>query len=293
FLTVEAARANAKTELASYKNAADYREAQQTELAAILAEANADIDTKDSVAAMSEVVAAAKSKIDALKTDAQYTAEELAQAKDSAKAELATYKSIDDYRDAEKTAITTILANATTAIDSAANKAAVETVVTEAKSALDALKTDAQYTAEEAAALATAKDSAKTELATYKNADDYREAEKTALASILATANTTIDACENAEAVGVVVAEAKAAIDELKTAAEYEAEEAPDAGDDEPTGTPDASSKEDESTETPDDSTDGGENEGGCGSSVHGLWAALIVAMLFVGVAVLKKKREN
>ena len=66
----------AKTEIAVYKNAADYREAQQEELAAVIAEANAAIDAAADKDAVEAAVAAAKTAMDAIKTAVDLDAEE-------------------------------------------------------------------------------------------------------------------------------------------------------------------------------------------------------------------------
>ena len=238
FLTVEAAQTAAKAELAAYKNAADYREAEQLALTAILNEANAEIESKDSVAAMNAVVATAKAAIDELKTNAQYEAEEaaaaLAAAKTNAKESLETYKNEEDYRDAEIEVIGGILQNAWAEIDACADEAAINEIVEAAKAEMDEVKTKAEYEAEEdaAAALATAKADAKAELAAYKNAGDYREAEKAELAGILENANTAIDACADETAIAEAVTNAKAAMDVLKTDAQYTEEENQSSGDD-------------------------------------------------------------
>ena len=73
--------------------------------------------------------------------------------------------------------------------------------------------------------LALAKEAAIESLETYVSADDYREAEQAQLAAIITSGTTAINAAETQEAVNTALAEAKAQIDELKTAAAYEAEE--------------------------------------------------------------------
>ena len=309
FVTLAAAQEIAKAELAAYKNAADYRETEQAAIASILETANTAINACETISAINETVATAKVELDALKTDAEYTAEEfaaaLAVAKETAKADIASYKNVEDYRETEQLEIASVLEEANTRIDNAADVAAVETIVSETKATLDALKTDAEYTAEEAAAaLATAKETAKADLAAYKNADDYRTAEQAQLAAILETANAAIDACENEESINAVVVSVKTELDALKTDAEYTEEEnanssesTSDSEEDsvsesEDDSTPDSTSesKEDSSSEPESSATDSVELFG-CFGSVSGVSVTAI--LLFASVVLTKKKKEN
>ena len=70
------AKADAKAALDSYKNAADYRAAQQTELANAIAAGKAAIDAAADLAGVEAALANAKLAMDAIKTDAQLKAEE-------------------------------------------------------------------------------------------------------------------------------------------------------------------------------------------------------------------------
>ena len=285
FLTLDQIKANAKAELAAYKNADDYRANEQAILATVLTTANGEIDACGEPTAIAEIVAEAKEELDAIKTDAEYDAEEnaaaLAQAKENAKAELAAYKNADDYRTAEQVEIAGILAAASNDIDACETTDAIAVVVADVKADLDAVKTDAQLTEAEnaaAAALAQAKEDAKAELAAYKNAEDYRTAEQTQMATILADANDAIDACEDEAAIAEAVAEAKDALDALKTDAEYTEEE--NAGNEESGSTSEEESKDD------------GEAAVGCMGTVDGASAGLLVLAL-AGAAIVIKKRKN
>ena len=150
----------------------------------------------------------------------------LAQAKTDAKAELDNYKNADDYRAAEQADLANAITAGKEAIDAAADADAVATALANAKAAIDAIKTDAELTAEEAAAaLAQAKTDAKAELDNYKNADDYRAAEQADLANAITAGKEAIDAAADADAVATALANAKAAIDAIKTDAELTAEE--------------------------------------------------------------------
>ncbi|MBP3300263.1 MAG: hypothetical protein J6M34_02015 [Clostridia bacterium] len=66
-----ATKSLAKQALANYKNPADYREAQQAELRAVLQKGNAAVDAAKTVAELEETVAAAKAEMDLIKTSAQ------------------------------------------------------------------------------------------------------------------------------------------------------------------------------------------------------------------------------
>ena len=230
-LVLEQAKADAKAELAAYKSADLYYEAEQAELAAAIAAGNTAIIAADTEAKVAEELAKAKAAIDAIKTIVKYEEEAvaaLAKAKVDAKAELAAYKSADLYREAEQAQLAAAIAAGNTAIDAAATADVVAFALTTAKAKIDALKTKAQYEAEEEAALAElakAKSDAKAALASYKSADLYREAEQAQLAAAIAAGNTAIDAATSKNDISAALATAKASIDTIKTKAVYEAEE--------------------------------------------------------------------
>ena len=73
----------------------------------------------------------------------------LASAKTTAKTNLEGYKNPEDYRDAEKAQLATIVSEGKAAIDAATTVAGVDAALAHAKSLADALKTKAQYEAEE------------------------------------------------------------------------------------------------------------------------------------------------
>ena len=151
----------------------------------------------------------------------------LAQAKTDAKDALETYKDLGDYREAQQNAVILEVTLGKSAIDAADSITAVETALANAKTAIDAIKTDAQLTAEEAAAaLAQAKTNAKAELANYKDPADYRPAQQTELTNAINAGNDAIDAAADIAGVNTALANAKAAIDAIKTDAQLTAEEA-------------------------------------------------------------------
>ena len=217
-----AAKESAKTEIAAYKNAADYRTAEADTLATIVEEATAAIERAAVITEIQPIVEKAKADMDALKTDAQLTAEELAAAKETAKAEVTAYKNAADYRTAEADTLATILEEATAAIERAAVITEIQPIVEKAKADMDALKTDAQLTAEE---LAAAKETAKAEVAAYKNAADYRETEAEILASIISAADAAIENAVVITDIQPIVDKVMADMDALKTDAQLTAEE--------------------------------------------------------------------
>ena len=152
------AKTDAKDALDNYKSADDYRADEQVDLANTIADGKQAIDAATTVAEVNTALANAKAAIDAIKTDAQLTAEEaaaaLAQAKADAKDALDNYKSADDYRADEQVDLANAIADGKQAIDAAADAEAVATALANAKAAIDAIKTDAELTAEEAAAKA-------------------------------------------------------------------------------------------------------------------------------------------
>lgn len=221
------AKNTAKSELSAYKNSADYRTAQQTELATAISNGSTAIDAATTVQGVNDALSAAKTIIDGIKTNSQMTAEELSAAKTSAKLELSSYKNSADYRAAQQTELSTEIANGNTAIDSATTVQGVNNALAAAKTVIDAIKTNAQLTAEENAALLQgAKTTAKSELASYKNSADYRSAQQTELATAISNGNLAIDGATTEQGVADALAAAKAVINSIKTDAQLTEEEA-------------------------------------------------------------------
>ena len=215
------AKTAAKAALDSYKDAADYREEQKTELAAAITAGKTAIDAATTTAGVDAALAAAKEAIDAIKTDAQLTAE-LAQAKTDAKAALDSYMDPADYRAAQKDELAAAIAAGKAAIDAGTTEAGVNEALAAAEEAIDAIKTDAQLTAEE---LTQAKTEAKADLDTYKNAAGYRDAQKTELAAAIAAGKAAIDAATTEAGVNIALLNAKTAMDAIKTDAQLKVEE--------------------------------------------------------------------
>lgn len=155
--------------------------------------------------------------------------------KAQAKTALDTYKNADRYRDAQKAELSQAIADGKAAIDAAADEEAINTALTAAKTAMDAIKTDAQLDSEEATTLAEAKTAAIVDLKAYKNKDDYRSAEQAQLAKAIeegekainaVTLNTETNDLADAKAkISTALATAKTTMDTIKTDAQYVVEE--------------------------------------------------------------------
>ena len=102
--------------------------------------------------------------------------------------------------------------------DSSAKSTDIFKAVLALRETYDALKTKAEE-------LAEAKTAAVTEVSEYKVLSDYREAEQEVLKGIVSDAVAAIEAADDMAAVKAKVTEAKAAMDEIKTAAELDEEE--------------------------------------------------------------------
>ena len=163
---LEEAKTNAKSALDSYVNAEDYRDSEKTLLETTIANGKTAIDSATTTADVTAALNSAKALIDAIKTDAVLTSEELVAAKNTAKTVLDGYVSAESYREAQKAELATAIANGKTAIDESADITAVSTALNNAKAAIDAIKTDADFTAED---LLAAKNTAKAELDVYVN----------------------------------------------------------------------------------------------------------------------------
>ena len=210
----------AVAELNNYKDEEDYLEADWAIIEGIVASATDELQTATNNAGVNQIVAVAKEDMDNVPTKVQ---RELAETKTNAINEL---DAIDTsiYRQEEKEEVEAIIATAKTNINNAAAKEEVATLLANAKTAIAAVKTDAQKTEEE---LNEAKANAKAELEAYKNDEGlFRDAEVNRRLEIIASGKEAIDNAANKDAVNTALANAKGQIDALKTAAEYDAEEA-------------------------------------------------------------------
>ena len=232
------AKQTAISDLQSYTSPDLYREVEQASLASIVQSGTASINAATTVSAVQTAYSNATSQIDALKTRAEYEAEEqeLVNAKQTAIANLQNYRSPDLYREAEQASLSSIIQSGTAAINAVTDIASVNSAYNNAISQIDALKTIAQYEAEEQGqggeddpeALARAKADAKTELSEYlasKDLTQYRDEQKTELIQTAEQGNAAIEAAKTVDEVTAALADAKAALDAVKTDTQMAEEE--------------------------------------------------------------------
>ena len=217
-------KADAKAELAAYKNADDYKADEQAAIAAIVAEAQASIDACEDWTSFNQVVVDAKAAMDALWTAEKWDAA-LAVVAD-AKSELNSYKSEDNYYEAEWNEIQAIIAQASESIDAnIGDEVAIAEIVESAKSKIDVVKTSEQVEAEEMVVLA-----AKAEISEYKSEDNYNAKEWAEIVSITSKAFAELDkAMGNNERIAQIVEQAKADMDKVLTSEEADAKAFADA----------------------------------------------------------------
>ncbi|MDF2567655.1 MAG: hypothetical protein K0R90_1111, partial [Oscillospiraceae bacterium] len=151
---------------------------------------------------------------------------ELADSKAEAKNILDTYKDLNLYRNEQKAQLNSIIATAKSTIDTALDTAIVNNLLTQAKTDMDVIKTNAQLTAEEdAMELAELKVSAKSSLDSYKNTNDYRDAQKIELSTAIVNGKSAIDAASDSSEVRAAVENAKTIMDTIKTDVQLTVEE--------------------------------------------------------------------
>ena len=143
-------------------------------------------------------------------------------AKTAALEEVKNYKNDVDYRDAEKTQLSTLKETAKSEIESATSLEEVNQAVTKFKAAVDALKTKAEYEKEE---LDAYKANATSEVEGYKSLDLYREAEQTLLQGYVTSAKDEISKSTTQAQVDKAVEDFKKKVDALKLKTTYEQEE--------------------------------------------------------------------
>ena len=132
-----------------------------------------------------------------------------------AKTYLDDYAILEAYSEANQAVIKDIIDNYKNQISAATTVEAVNQLLDAAIAAIDAVPT----------ILGEYKNAAKAELDNYKSPSIYRENEQKQLANLLSEAHQRIDDCGDKDAVDYVVLTTKQAIDQLKTADEYYAEE--------------------------------------------------------------------
>lgn len=141
----------------------------------------------------------------------------LEETKVDAKNRLDHYADLSSYDEDEQLAINQIISEAKTNIDNAETIQAVKDILETAKTQIDAVKTSLQKYKETCAAIVN----------NYKNDElnNYRNAEKEDIASLKREAVEDISDASTKEEIDLIVVNLKLDIDDLKTDAEYQAEE--------------------------------------------------------------------
>ena len=202
----------AAAELGSYKAGA-FRAEEEAQRLAIVEQAIIELQAAQGNAAVDAVIDAAKAAIDVLKTAAQYADEELADVKAAAVATIEAYKADVVYL-AEQVADRAAAVDAgKAAIANAASEEAIEEAIASAKAAIDALSDKA-----------TIISAAKAEVEAYKADVVYADEQAAARLAVIETAKAAIDNATSQAAINAAVANAKAAIDEIKTKDQLAAE---------------------------------------------------------------------
>ena len=221
---LDLAKESACAELEEYKTnfvQDDYYDAEWNSFDTIIEEGKASINAAMTNEEIATAIATAKSKMDDVVTKEESDAifNEL---KQSAKVDLANYKSESDYRADDWATIQTIITNAVAQIEASESVTEINTVVENAKAEMNAVKTSAQRDADEAV-VANAKD----ELASYKSESDYRADDWANIQTIIANAGAQIDeVIGNETAIAEIVVSAKEDIDAVKTSAQRDADDA-------------------------------------------------------------------
>lgn len=277
----------AAKEMVNGYNLDDYREADKETVknykdSALAALAPEDpSQTPKTLQAVADISDMAKLLLDSVKTDAQLTLEEQ---KEEAKAE---FDDVDltIYRQAEKTSAEKIIADALTAIDAAADKDGIDAAVSAAKAALAALKTRAQYEAEElAAAKEAAVASINAKYAELTGAKQYTDANAASLLKIKDDAIAGINAATDVDLIAEL---AEAAIANMEAVEAKEAPVDPTPVDPDPV-TPDQPSTSDTPSEEP------AKKSGGCGGSVVAASALIsLTALIGAGLLISKKRKDQ
>lgn len=209
-------------QLTTYKDSEAYRPEQQDQLKTILESALKAVSEAKTQEEVEQAKREAQASLDAVQTDEELTAQELAQAKSQAAQELDAYKDLEAYRPTQQQSLQMILGAAKGYLAGAADVSKVGTILTQAKTAMDAVRTDEELTAEE---LTQAKEKALSEIEDYKDADAYRETEKQSVLSLKEQGKAAVEAAKTAEEVAKVLTDTKAALDEIKNDAQLSQEE--------------------------------------------------------------------
>lgn len=261
--------AAAKAEVEGYKAEEGLFRAEEAEArATAVATAVAAIDAAQSREEVDLAVATAKEAIDALTTANEHAKAEIAGDVANAKVELEGYKAEEGlFRAEEAEQRATVVANAIVALDEALDLDTVNAIVADAKANIDALKTDAELTAEEA--LAAKKEEGLAVVNGLKGDVDpekYTDREMATIGELYSTAKAAIESATTIE-------EVDAAVNTFTT----ELNKVPQIG---------------QATESTPESVGGEEPEQkGCGGAIGGA-SAMLTIMLLAGAMLLKKKND-
>lgn len=196
--------------LNSYVSLDNYSPANQGVIQAIFDEYIERINNATSVDEVDWLLNSAIGEIDGVPTL-------LDEYKSLAKEELTAYKSPSIYRDAEKAELNTILNNAFSRIDACTDRDSIDYIVVTTKQEIDALKTAAEYEAEE---LASAKRLAKTEIETYiglVELDRYTDENAAKIQQLALKARSDVDSATSIDEVRNIVASFKEDIKNVST----------------------------------------------------------------------------
>ncbi len=259
--------ANAKADLDAYKAEEGlFLEAETAQRLDAIATAKTAIDTATTKEEIINAVDTAKATIDALKTAEDYAKEAIAEDVANAKVTLDAYKAEEGlYRDEQVIERQSIVEEAKLALDGATSIDQVNSIVANAKDAIDALKTAEEFEAEES--LAGAKEEGLAQINDKKASLDltlYSDYSIAQINKLYRDAKEAVERATTEEEITVAVNEFVTAIDAL------------------PIG----------GNENPESSEDGdNEGSGGCSGNVNGASAVVGLITLLAAVTLLRKKR--
>lgn len=197
----------------------EYDREGMEKIAMVLKDMIVSAQTATNVTDLEARISAGEKNLDAILKDGELSDEEkeaLKQAKLDAIAAIVDSYNIDDFREAERKEINTIVKNASVAIDSAQTPEECERIAEDAISKIDAVKTNDELTAEEEAALADAKEQAKAEINEYIPWDDFTtESETDTLQAAYEEACDEIDQAKTEDAIAETVEDMKSYIDQI------------------------------------------------------------------------------
>lgn len=197
----------------------EYDREGMEKIAMVLKDMIVSAQTATNVTDLEARISAGEKNLDAILKDGELSDEEkeaLKQAKLDAIAAIVDSYNIDDFREAERKEIDTIVKNASVAIDSAQTPEECERIAEDAISKIDAVKTNDELTAEEEAALADAKEQAKAEINEYIPWDDFTtESETETLQAAYEEACDEIDQAKTEDAIAETVEDMKSYIDQI------------------------------------------------------------------------------